>query len=59
MNQRMRDIDELLAGIYEGLGDREPTPELRARINRLLDERTEAETSSWHGWECYCIACCQ
>lgn len=59
MNQRIRDIDEILAGMYEALNGREPNEAIQRKIDELNAEREEAKTSTWHGWECYCNQCCQ
>jgi len=48
--------EEMLQGIYEGLGDREPSPALQSKIDEL---REQIEDDSWHGWECYCNRCCE
>jgi hypothetical protein len=59
MSQRVRDINEIIAGIYDGLNGREPNEKIQALLDKYHDERAEAETSDWHGWECYCNRCCE
>ena len=58
MNQRVYDIEEILAGIHEGLAGRQPNEAIQRKIDELLAERDDAMNSTWHGWECYCYTCC-
>lgn len=58
MNQRVQDIDEMIAGMHEALNGRVPNEATQRKLDELLKERAEAERSNWHGWECYCNDCC-
>jgi hypothetical protein len=59
MSQIQRDIDEILAGIYEALSGREPSEALQRNIDKLHKEKARAARDDWHGWECYCNRCCE
>ncbi len=52
-------IDEILAGIYEGLNGREPNEAIQRTIDRLNADKERNERDDWHGWECYCNRCCE
>ena len=51
-------IDELIAGIWEGLDGREPSPALLERLDELHADKVRNERDNWHGWDCYCDRCC-
>ena len=53
-----RQIDEILAGIYEGLDGRAPNEATQKRIDELEAEKRRNTRDNWHGWECYCNDCC-
>lgn len=59
MSQRVFDIQEMLGGIYDALDGREPNEAIQKKIDELEADLKDAETSSWHGWECYCATCCE
>jgi len=59
MTQIQRDINEILAGIYDALEGREPSAKVQAQIDRLDDQARRAAEDDWHGWECYCQQCCE
>ena len=52
-------IDEIVAGIHEGLNGRVPNEAVQRKLDELEAERAEAIESDWHGWECYCNRCCE
>ncbi len=51
-------IDEIIGGIYDALGGREPNPATQKKINELEADKARNERDNWHGWECYCNSCC-
>jgi hypothetical protein len=53
------EINEVIAGIYEGLAGREPNAAIQRKLDELKAEKERNERSDWHGWECYCWECCQ
>lgn len=52
-------IDEIIAGIYDGLNGREPNEAIQRKLDELEAERERNERDDWHGWECYCNRCCE
>ena len=52
-------IDEIIAGIWEGLNGREPNAAILAKLDELEAEKARNERNDWHGWECYCNRCCE
>lgn len=52
-------IDQIIAGIHDGLAGREPNDAIRRKLHELEREKRANEASDWHGWECYCPACCE
>lgn len=52
-------IDEIIAGIYEGLNGREPNEAIQKKLDELQADKRRNEANDWHGWECYCRSCCE
>lgn len=52
-------IDEIIAGIYDGLNGREPNEAIQRKLDELEAERERNKRDDWHGWECYCNRCCE
>jgi len=51
-------IDEIIAGIYEGLNGRPPNEAIQKKLDELEEDRQRNKESGWHGWDCYCNECC-
>lgn len=52
-------IDEIIAGIWEGLNGREPNEAIQRKLDELDAEKARNVANDWHGWECYCNRCCE